>query len=156
MQSCTVQVFSVCAEMRLSRLRCFAVLTMAAAERGYIGQACRLLYLVKVRCAGDIVKDGDIIAQIETDKVTIDVRYTEAKPGKIKEILIGKDDTVSVGQNVAVVEQVTLRSTCTTGHKSEQLRLMSLPVGIMIFCGGPSSGIASCCFSALRLREAWE
>jgi len=57
-------------------------------------------------CAGDIVKDGDIIAQIETDKVTIDVRYTEAKPGKIKEILINKDDTVAVGQDVAVVEQV--------------------------------------------------
>ena len=53
------------------------------------------------------MKDGDIIAQIETDKVTIDVRYTEAKPGKIKEILINKDDTVAVGQDVAVVEQVT-------------------------------------------------
>ncbi len=63
-------------------------------------------------CAGDIVKDGDIIAQIETDKVTIDVRYTEAKPGKIKEILINKDDTVAVGQDVAVVEQVIQRPCC--------------------------------------------
>ena len=55
------------------------------------------------------MKDGDIIAQIETDKVTIDVRYTEAKPGKVKEILISKDDTVAVGQHVAVVEQVRHR-----------------------------------------------
>lgn len=56
--------------------------------------------------AGDILQDGDVIAQIETDKVTIDVRYTEAKPGKLKEILVGADDTVTVGQAVCIVEQV--------------------------------------------------
>ena len=55
---------------------------------------------------GDMVKDGDVIAQIETDKVTIDVRYTEAKPGKLKEVLISADDTVNVGQAVCTVEQV--------------------------------------------------
>ena len=46
------------------------------------------------------------------------MRYTEAKPGKIKEILISKDDTVTVGQNVAVVEQVTMRPRCGIGHNS--------------------------------------
>jgi 2-oxoglutarate dehydrogenase E2 component (dihydrolipoamide succinyltransferase) len=31
-----------------------------------------------LRCAGDAVKEDDVIAQIETDKVTIDVKYTGA------------------------------------------------------------------------------
>ena len=46
-----------------------------------------------------------MVAQIETDKVTIDVRYTESVPGKIKEILVKPDDTVTVGQDVAIVDK---------------------------------------------------
>ena len=91
-------------------IRCRPVCTMRALlwVMFAMSRAVRLgKYQCELRCAGDIVKDGDIIAQIETDKVTIDVRYTEAKPGKIKEILINKDDTVAVGQDVAVVEQVS-------------------------------------------------
>ncbi|KAK9810434.1 hypothetical protein WJX72_010663 [[Myrmecia] bisecta] len=52
---------------------------------------------------GDPVKEDDVLMQIETDKVTIDVRYTERQPGTIKEFLVKQDDTVSVGQPVATV-----------------------------------------------------
>lgn len=55
--------------------------------------------------AGDIVKEDDVIAQIETDKVTIDVKYTLTKPGKVERLLVDEAETVIVGQPVAVVEQ---------------------------------------------------
>ena len=51
------------------------------------------------------MNEDDILLQIETDKVTIDVRYTETKPGKIKEFLVSEDDTVTVGQQVCVVDK---------------------------------------------------
>lgn len=47
----------------------------------------------------------DIVLQIETDKVTVDVRYTTGKPGKMKEMLVKEEDTVSVGQQVATVTE---------------------------------------------------
>ena len=46
-----------------------------------------------------------MLLQIETDKVTIDVRYTETQPGKIREFLVSEDDTVTVGQQVCIVEK---------------------------------------------------
>ncbi|GFR44163.1 hypothetical protein Agub_g5333 [Astrephomene gubernaculifera] len=54
--------------------------------------------------AGDAVKEDDVIAQIETDKVTIDVKYTGKGSGVISQILINTSDLVKVGQQVAVVE----------------------------------------------------
>ena len=53
--------------------------------------------------AGDPVKEDDVLLQIETDKVTIEVRYTESGEGTLKDMLVKEDDTVSVGQEVAVV-----------------------------------------------------
>ena len=55
--------------------------------------------------AGDSVGTDDIVLQIETDKVTVDVRYTTGKPGKLKEMLVKEEDTVSVGQQVATVTE---------------------------------------------------
>ncbi len=52
---------------------------------------------------GDYVQNDDVIAQIETDKVTIDVKYTEAEGGTVKQLLVNNDDTVTVGQPVVVV-----------------------------------------------------
>ncbi len=49
------------------------------------------------------MKEDDVLLQIETDKVTIDVRYTDSGEGTVKEMLVKADDTVSVGQEVAVV-----------------------------------------------------
>ena len=38
--------------------------------------------------------EDDLLVQIETDKVTIDVRYQQQTPGVVKEILVKMDDTV--------------------------------------------------------------
>uniref|UniRef100_A0A7S3R1E4 Lipoyl-binding domain-containing protein n=1 Tax=Dunaliella tertiolecta TaxID=3047 RepID=A0A7S3R1E4_DUNTE len=53
---------------------------------------------------GDEVKEDDIIAQIETDKVTIDVKYQQSAPGVIKELLIKESDVVQVGNEFVVVD----------------------------------------------------
>ncbi|DBA99624.1 TPA: hypothetical protein ACH3X3_012191 [Trebouxia sp. C0006] len=55
--------------------------------------------------AGEAVGTDDIVLQIETDKVTVDVRYTTGKPGKLKEMLVKEEDTVAVGQEVAIVTE---------------------------------------------------
>lgn len=55
--------------------------------------------------AGDLVKEDDVLLQIETDKVTIDVRYTESEPGTLTEYLCKEDDTVAVGQEVVKVDK---------------------------------------------------
>ena len=62
---------------------------------------CILLFIFP----GDSVGEDDVVAQIETDKVTIDVKYTSPTPGSITSILVKEGDTVVVGQEVAVVEQ---------------------------------------------------
>lgn len=54
---------------------------------------------------GDVVKEDDVLAQIETDKVTMDVKYTASTPGKVTDVLVKEGDTVVVGQPVARVEQ---------------------------------------------------
>ena len=50
---------------------------------------------------GQTVATDEVIAQIETDKVTIDVRTPTS--GTVEEILAKEGDTVTVGQRVAVV-----------------------------------------------------
>ena len=59
----------------------------------------------KVVAAGDPVNEDDVVVQVETDKVTIDVRYTDSTPGVIKEFLVKPDDTVTVGQEVAIIDK---------------------------------------------------
>jgi len=48
--------------------------------------------------SGDKASTDEIVAQIETDKVTIDVQYMHSTPGKITEILVAEQDTVKVDQ----------------------------------------------------------
>ncbi len=50
------------------------------------------------------MKDGDVLAQIETDKVTVDIRYTEAQPGVVSKVLVGVEDQVEVGQQIFVCD----------------------------------------------------
>ena len=50
------------------------------------------------------MQENDVIGQIETDKVTIDVRYTPTMPGKITSIDVNVDDTVVLDQVIATVE----------------------------------------------------
>lgn len=54
---------------------------------------------------GDVVIEDDVIAQLETDKVTMDVKYQEKVAGIVKEIKAAEGDTVTVGQVFAVVEE---------------------------------------------------
>ena len=51
--------------------------------------------------AGDAVAEDDLLVQIETDKVTIDVRYQQKEPGVVKEFLVKMDDTVQVRLTLA-------------------------------------------------------
>ena len=54
------------------------------------------------KSAGDAVAEDEVIVQVETDKVTIDIRSPGA--GVVQEILVAEEDTVVVGQPVAKVE----------------------------------------------------
>src|SRR2546421_798418 len=50
---------------------------------------------------GDEVKKGDIIAEIETDKATMDLEAYDA--GVLEQILVQEGETVPIGQTVAVI-----------------------------------------------------
>ena len=54
------------------------------------------------KSAGDAVAEDEVTVQVETDKVTIDIRSPGA--GVVQEILVAEEDTVVVGQPVAKVE----------------------------------------------------
>src|SRR5207253_8401722 len=51
--------------------------------------------------AGDEVKRGDILAEIETDKATMDLEAYEA--GTLQQILVQEGQTVPIGQAVALI-----------------------------------------------------
>jgi pyruvate dehydrogenase E2 component (dihydrolipoamide acetyltransferase) len=51
--------------------------------------------------AGDAVKKGDILAEIETDKATMDLEAYEA--GTLEQILVQEGETAPIGQPVAVI-----------------------------------------------------
>jgi len=52
---------------------------------------------------GDDVKRGDVLAQIETDKATMDLTAFES--GTLQDILVQEGSTVPIGQPVAVIGQ---------------------------------------------------
>lgn len=72
---------------------------------------------------GDTVQEDDVIAQIETDKVTIDVKFT-GKSGRISTLLVAEGDTVVVGQAVASVEEGAFGSSSSS---SSAPALQALP-----------------------------
>src|SRR3989440_12707546 len=51
--------------------------------------------------AGDEVRRGDILAEIETDKATMDLEAYEA--GTLQQILVQEGQTVPIGQVVALI-----------------------------------------------------
>ncbi len=51
--------------------------------------------------AGDEVKKGEILAEIETDKATMDLESYEA--GTLQQILVQEGETVPIGQAIAVI-----------------------------------------------------
>src|SRR5258708_11671150 len=62
--------------------------------------------------AGDEVKKGDILAEVETDKATMDLEAYEA--GTLQQILVQEGETVPIGQAVALI------GTCAGAPKPEQ------------------------------------
>jgi 2-oxoglutarate dehydrogenase E2 component (dihydrolipoamide succinyltransferase) len=54
---------------------------------------------------GDVVLEDDVIAQLETDKVTMDIKYQQKTPGVVKALLVAEGDTVVVGQAFVEVEE---------------------------------------------------
>src|SRR5438132_1532110 len=50
---------------------------------------------------GDEIKKGDILAEIETDKATMDLEAYEA--GTLQQIMVQEGETVPIGQPVAVI-----------------------------------------------------
>eukprot|EP00803_Ostreobium_quekettii_P005435 evm.model.scf_1750.2 EVM.evm.TU.scf_1750.2 scf_1750:16057-20981(+) len=67
---------------------------------------------------GDTVLEDEVVAQIETDKVTIDVRHT-GKAGKILEIMVKEDDTVVVDQPVFKVDEAAEVEAAAPAAKKE-------------------------------------
>lgn len=57
------------------------------------------------------MNENDVLAQIETDKVTIEVRYTEKEAGTLSEVLVKEGDNVAVGAPLAVVDQGSVPAT---------------------------------------------
>lgn len=57
-----------------------------------------------VHAAGDVVASDELIAIIETDKVSIDVRFTGSNPGVMTEVSLEEEQTVTVGQVVGIVD----------------------------------------------------
>lgn len=78
---------------------CMLVPTCAA-----LATLARTACLSCLLCSGDTVQEDDVVAQIETDKVTIDVKFT-GKSGKITSLAVAEGDTVVVGQKVAEFEE---------------------------------------------------
>lgn len=68
-------------------------------------QICTLPSAVPHLPAGDVVQEDDVIALLETDKVTLDIKYQSKVPGVIKEIAVAEGDTVTVGQKFVIVEE---------------------------------------------------
>ena len=67
---------------------------------------CRILAVAhdSVAVAGDVVNTDEVIAQIETDKITIDVQHTGSKPGVLTELSVAAEDTVTVGQAIGTID----------------------------------------------------
>jgi len=61
------------------------------------GTICTVL-----KAVGETVQEDEVIAQIETDKVTVDVRAP--KTGFIHNMLVREDETVVIGQTLAFLE----------------------------------------------------
>lgn len=55
--------------------------------------------------AGDVVGEDAVLAQIETDKVSFDVKYQGSIPATVKEVKFAEGDTVEVGQTFFVLEE---------------------------------------------------
>lgn len=68
------------------------------------------------------MQTDDIVAQIETDKVTIDMRYTGSKPGILKSLQISEDQEVEVDQVVGIVDDDDAAVEAAGGASKQHVR----------------------------------
>eukprot|EP00892_Ulva_mutabilis_P009989 jgi/Ulvmu1/7362/UM036_0022.1 len=71
------------------------------------------------KAEGDVVKTDDVIAMIETDKVSIDVRYTGSQIGILKSLQISEGQEVEVDQVVGVVDDDVSAVAAAGGDRTE-------------------------------------
>lgn len=76
---------------------------------------------------GDHVEEDDSLIQIETDKVTVDVRTPVA--GIVKSVLVSTDDTVAVDHVVAVITEGEAPGRVESVEDASQLQLKEVRVG---------------------------
>jgi 2-oxoglutarate dehydrogenase E2 component (dihydrolipoamide succinyltransferase) len=55
------------------------------------------------RSVGDTVKPGDVLCEVETDKVTVEIPAPGA--GVVESIVIEAGDTAQVGERIAVLRE---------------------------------------------------
>jgi len=60
---------------------------------------------------GDVVRRGDIVAVVDTDKSTLEVEVFES--GVVSRILVGLDESVPVGTALALIEATVAAATAT-------------------------------------------
>mmetsp|Transcript_3632 Transcript_3632/g.13040 ORF Transcript_3632/g.13040 Transcript_3632/m.13040 type:complete len:444 (+) Transcript_3632:85-1416(+) len=83
-------------------VRCLSTETPVSVEVPQMGDSISEGEVAAVlKAVGDTVGADEVVAQIETDKVTIDVRAPQS--GTISEVLVGEGDTVTVGHKVATL-----------------------------------------------------
>uniref|UniRef100_A0A1D2AEM6 dihydrolipoyllysine-residue succinyltransferase n=1 Tax=Auxenochlorella protothecoides TaxID=3075 RepID=A0A1D2AEM6_AUXPR len=54
---------------------------------------------------GETVEEDSVLATLDTDKVSMDIKYPNKTPGVVKEYKAAEGDTVTVGQLFAVIEE---------------------------------------------------
>ena len=86
---------------------------------------------------GDLVDADQPVVEVETDKITVEVRAPSA--GKLVELLAKAGDTVRVGQTIAVLDpDVVLRADAGPGHPGTAVvRGASAVAGRAVFFAGP-------------------
>lgn len=55
--------------------------------------------------AGETVEEDGVLATLETDKVSMDIKYPSKTPGVVKEYKFAEGDTVKVGDLFAIVDE---------------------------------------------------
>jgi 2-oxoglutarate dehydrogenase E2 component (dihydrolipoamide succinyltransferase) len=68
---------------------------------------------------GDAVVEDDVLAQLETDKVTMDVKYQGSAPGVVSKIMAAEGDSVAVGQAFAEIDTDAAAAAATAPAPAE-------------------------------------
>jgi 2-oxoglutarate dehydrogenase E2 component (dihydrolipoamide succinyltransferase) len=69
-----------------------------------------------LKSEGDVVSQGDVLAELETDKVNVEL--TAEENGRLEKILRGPGETVQVGEVVAVLKEITDEDTASSKEES--------------------------------------